>query len=371
MKVTLNREKLKSCLHYTSMIIDGGRKGGVSPLYTQVQFDFIDNILVLSSYDSAYGLQIVYGEANHPNARFLVDSESISHLMTFSDEVDLEFDFKEASLVIKEGKSKYRFTYFKTEGADLSQIFSNCIDLKEPILTTTPEEFEKIAKFLEPAIANDAARPYLNGIQYDGNFVSASENVCGIVSAKPVQEKKIFLVSGGLDLIYSLPQGQEISIYDLGRLTAVKSGVITIIMPQISGEFPTYSRIIDKTSAYPYSFDIKRSAFQKMCAKLVPFSDKHHLAKASVVFTKDSTVVLHASSEDREGTEPLVALSCVPPTTDLSFLVNIKRFEKIIGVLPTDTLTIKYSDDIKAPLVLTDNKNFYGYFAVYSPTTYQ
>ncbi len=366
MKVILNTEQLKNCLNYTSKITESGKKGGGSPLYSQIQFDFKNNILIFSAYDSSYGIQVIYGAIEYPDSRYLVDAESLSHLVRYSDSETLEFDFKETRLEVKDGDSSYKFSYYGTE-SDLSYIFSTIKSFRNPILKIAPEEFDKISKFLSPCSANDAARSFLNGVRYDGNFVATDGNVCGLYLGDPIKSDTLFIISEGLDLISSLPVGKDVFIYKVNNINLVVCENIKIVIPQIEGSFPSYGKIIDQTASYPYEFSVNKNKFQRIVEKLVPFADAHQRLVASLMFSSSGTATILASSEGtKEGQEITSSIEAISPKEDITFQLNIKILSNLVRSLPTEILYIKYSDNTKAPLLLTDKNKYYHILSVYS-----
>lgn len=366
MKVLLETQNLRNCLNYISKITTKSKKSGGSPLYSQVQLDFKNNNLTLYAYDSSYGLQISYGEVNCEDSRYLIDAEGISHVVKYSEQEKLDFDFKETRLVVKDGNSSYKFNYFSSENS-LSYIFENISEQSEVLLTTNATEFSKIFKFLDPCIANDAARPFLNGIQFDGNFVAADGNICGVYSNDIKQENTVFLLSESLDLISSLPDNKDILIYKANNLNIIECDNLKMITPQINGAFPNYNKIIDITSNYSYKFAVEKSRLQKVSEKLTPFADIHQRLMASAVFTKDGNLQLAAASEGtKEGLEIISSIEAVSPKEDITFYLNIRLLASLVRSIPSDLIYIKYSDNVKAPLLITDEGQFSNFLSVYN-----
>lgn len=366
MKVILNTQKLKDCLNYVSRVSMNNKKGGSSPVYSQVQFDFKNNNLILTAYDSSYGIQLEYGSIEYPDNKYLIDAEGILHVAKYSDSETLSFDFKETRLVVTDGGSSYKFNYFITESI-LSYVFDTLPELTEPLFKTNTNEFIRIAKFLEPCVAKDAARPFLNGIQFDGNFVATDGNICGIYANEEHREESIFFVSEGLDLITSLPEDKEILIYKVNNLNLIICENIKIITPQMAGSFPNYNRIIDSTSNYPYEFAVDKTTLQKLSKKLLPFADIHQRLVATATFSKDGVLSLSAASEGtKEGLEVLTSIQSISPTEDITFHLNIKLLANLVESIPSSLIYIKYSDNTKTPLIITDKGQCSHFLSVYS-----
>jgi DNA polymerase III sliding clamp (beta) subunit (PCNA family) len=366
MKVTLNTKKLKDCLNYITKISVSGKKSGASPIYTQVQLSFKSNQLTLTSYDSSYGVQIIYGEVICEDSIYHIDAEGLSHITRYSDEEELIFDFKDTKVVVTDGTSSYKFSYFITE-SPLSYIFDTLGDLSDVILTTTASEFIRVFKFLEPCIAKDAARPFLNGIQFDGSFIATDGNICGVYSHKDKQEDSVFFISEGLDLLTSLPEEKDMLIHKSGNVNVILCDNIKIITPQMVGSFPNYTKIVDATSTYPYEFAIEKSKLQKISEKLVPFADSHQRLVASAVFTPEGTLQLSATSEGtKEGSETLSSIQSISPSENIEFHLNIRLLASLVKSISTELIYLRYSENTKTPLVITDKGQYSHFLSVYS-----
>jgi DNA polymerase III sliding clamp (beta) subunit (PCNA family) len=365
MKTKLITEKLNTCLSYIGMIVKGD---GLVPIYNQIQLDFKDNILEISAYDNSYGVQVKYGKCEHPNGRYLIDGPSFIHLLKFSSSIEIEVDFQEGQLVVKEQGNKYNFIYFKNErDVDLSYIFTTYSELPEPIVQITSKEFSEVYKFLSPTIGQDVARPFLMGIQYDGNFVATDGNNCGVYSYKPLQEKKIFLPKGGLDFLCSFPNEEPFSIYDVNNMIVIVWNNVEFVIPQINGAYPNYHVLSERTKSYPFTVKLNKAEFYRSCQKLVPFADKHMRKFCSAIFMTDGSVLISAASEGtKAGQESVKPLEATVPDKDLLIHPSIKKLAELIAAHSCENLTIRFSSNSAAPLVLTDNNVGFHYMSVYN-----
>lgn len=366
MKVALNTVKLKNALNYTSKIAISNKKSGSSPLYSQVQLEFKDKNLILTAYDSTYGIQIDYGQVDCEDCSYLIDADGIFNVAKYSDSENLVFDFKETRVHVQDRTSSYKFNYFLSE-SKLDYVFERIEDLKDPILVLKIEDFSRIRKFLDPCIAKDAARPFLNGIHFDGNFVATDSNICGVYSYRDTQKDSIFFVSEGLDLITSLPSDKEVSFYKSNNLNVVICENIRILTPQMVGSFPNYGKMIDLTSDYPYAFSIERSKLLKVCRKLLPFADIHQRLVATAVFSKEGVFSLSAASEGtKEGFETLESIESISSEEDITFHLNLRYLADLVDSIPCEVLKIRYSDNAKTPLIITDSDRCNHFLSVYS-----
>jgi hypothetical protein len=366
MKVTIDRKQLKNCLDQGIKIISRIKRGS-HPLYNHVQLDFKDNRLKLSCYDGSYGILADYGEIQCQPARYLIDAQTCYHLISFSDQESLEFDFQTTKLVVIDNNNPYEFTYYEAEGGDLSNIFKQYSTLENPIVVTKSEEFAKISQFLEPCVAQDVARSFLSGVYFDGNFVATDGNMCAVHIHITHQENSIFIPKEGLTFIATLPNTSPIYIYSVKNIIVCTCEMFELVLPQVGGNFPNYQAIINSCATYPFSFSIQKSVIEKICQKLTPFADENQRMIADLLFSTDNSLTISATSQGtKSGKETLRSLLSICPEEALLFLVNIKIFSNLVSSIPCETLIIKYSSNNKLPIVITDGGKNTHYSSVLS-----
>lgn len=354
----LDRKKLQECLNSLSKVMANNKKP-IKPSYKNVQFYVNENKLVLYVMDGTHFITAVYGDIESEDRSFMVEYETINKLISLSVTEEIDFDFKENSIKIISGKSKYTLQYFT--GQDF-KFFIDEIEKREQVLvlTDTVENIITAVGFVTPIISNGGDQNKFKGVFFDGNIVAADTSGIAIY---PLSESngKFFVDRSSFGLISSLSKETTVNIFVTTTHVIIKSEKNEIILPMQLPEFPNYQNVINRVSKHEYSFTVNKEEFVKACSRIKLFSDESIKQYGLFKITKEQ-ITLSANSSNKEGEEVIDILAVNTSENLVEILVDLKKFIDYISNIPSDSITIQFTESGTRPqpvMIKGDCKPFY------------
>jgi DNA polymerase III sliding clamp (beta) subunit (PCNA family) len=338
--MNLDRKKLQACLNSLSKVMANNKKP-IKPIYKNVQFIITSNKLSLYAMDGEHFITSLYGDIENEDSSFMVEYETINKLVSLSEVEEIKFDFKETSIKIALGKSKYTLQYFI--GQDF-KFFIDDIETKEQtlVLTETVENITSAISFVSPVINNGSEQNKFKGIYFDGNFVAADTSGVAVHYISE-SEGTFFVPKESFSLISSLSKDTTVDIFTTGTHVIIESKFNKLIIPILVQEFPNYKNIVNKVNKYTLSFTVDKEQFIKACSRIKLFSDdsikQHGLFKISA-----DEITLTANSSNKEGEEIIEAIEIVISENPVEILVDFKRFIDYISNISSETITLQFTE---------------------------
>lgn len=363
MKISLDIAKLKTSLSPVLQVVKKTKKG-FDPLYKQVQWDIKDKQLLFTTYDTTYGVEVKYGTIVpdiEEDRKFLIEAEALFNLVQYTTSETLVFDIQEDRVTIDDNGNPYEFCFYLTEG-DLHQTFDLITGEPENKYTFDLNYMKSVYSFLKPSIARDVARTFLCGILYDGAYAATNSQVLGVI-AGTLKDNTFFMLEDSLDYIFSIGADNNVVIHEYPNLILAFFENTRIVLPQVGKKFPPYRSIQTKLSNLPYSFKIDKNSIKRITQKLVPFADKHDRLVSNWTFNSTGSLTISVmSTKSKKGKETVTALGGINPMEDKIIKLNLQVIAELIDTFPIDTIIIKYSDNLKDPIMLTNNTESYIYY---------
>jgi DNA polymerase III sliding clamp (beta) subunit (PCNA family) len=225
MQVTLDVSKLKNGVDILTKLTKSSKKGS-DPRFSNIQLSFKKGFLYLYSSDGVSSGKFTYGEVSCEDGDFLIESSSFNNVVQFSHTNDLQFDFGAKSLVINDKGNPYRFNYLGDASSHLDILHQTIDDSVPCAFQIKHEDLKRIIQSLDSCMGKDSARPFLKGLYYDGNFVTADGNTCGYKDNHTVSNTKFLIPLYVLPHILSLEDKCDTYVYVKDPLLVVRNKIV-------------------------------------------------------------------------------------------------------------------------------------------------
>jgi DNA polymerase III sliding clamp (beta) subunit (PCNA family) len=263
-------------------------------------------------------------------------SYSTTERVIFEEEKDRRWSIKTNSVFKVASYSEEHFPKFETKGGFLFKVQA--------------DDLNRYLKKVSPTMEEADDRPTLQGIYFDGNYVTTDRTRMSVYSLGGTIGSKGFIVPGTITSVLASFSKSEIEVEIVGNSSMLFKCGDTLVMTRLyEGGYPAYQPVIEKviSNTEGKMLMIDKKNFLEVMNRLKIFRDVNATVCLEVV---DKKLIIQIGTDDR-GIEEVKAT--IPEGFNLKWYLNIDSVFDFLNVLDGDFVMMKVVDE-RTPILIEE-----------------